>query len=60
MANALTLANQTRPNPALNAEPRVQPDPPVRAFYLASAGGGGPVNLVSLGVMQPLARETGK
>jgi hypothetical protein len=25
-------------------------DPPVRAFYLASIGGGGPVNLVSLGL----------
>ena len=32
-----------------DAQPRVQPDPPVRAFYLASAGGGGPVNLVLLG-----------
>jgi hypothetical protein len=31
------------------AQPRVQPDPPVRAFFLASVGGGGPVNLVSLG-----------
>jgi hypothetical protein len=27
----------------------VQDPPPVRAFYLASVGGGGPVNLVSLG-----------
>src|SRR5438874_1260163 len=27
----------------------VQPCAPVRAFYLANAGGGGPVNLVSLG-----------
>src|SRR5947207_14982790 len=27
----------------------VQDPPPVRAFYLANAGGGGPVNLVSLG-----------
>ena len=27
----------------------VQRDPPVRAFYLANAGGGGPVNLVLLG-----------
>ena len=31
------------------AIPFVQPDPPVRAFYLANANGGGPVNLVSLG-----------
>jgi len=31
------------------AYPRVQPDPPVRAFFLANAGGGGPVNLVLLG-----------
>ncbi len=31
------------------AIPFVQPDPPVRAFYLAIAGGGGPVNLVLLG-----------
>ena len=31
------------------AIPFVQPDPPVRAFYLANAGGGGPVNLVLLG-----------
>ena len=30
------------------AIPFVQPDPPVRAFYLAIAGGGGPVNLVLL------------
>src|SRR5438046_8530423 len=29
-----------------DAQPRVQPDPPVRAFYLAIASGGGPVNLV--------------
>src|SRR5207302_8945793 len=29
--------------------PRVQPDPPARAFYLANVGGGGPVNLVTLG-----------
>jgi len=36
------------------AQPRVQPDPPVRAFYLANVGGGGPVNLVSLGPI-PLA-----
>jgi len=28
-----------------------QPDPPVRAFYLASVGGGGPVNLVSSGAV---------
>src|SRR5206468_4773671 len=28
------------------------PDPPMRAFYLASAGSGGPVNLVLLGVSQ--------
>jgi len=34
------------------AQPRVQPDPPVRAVYLAIVGGGGPVNLVSLGVMK--------
>src|SRR5713101_2254091 len=27
----------------------VQDPPPVRAFYLVNAGGGGPVNLVSLG-----------
>jgi hypothetical protein len=33
------------------AEPRVQPDPPVRAFYLAIVGGGGSVNLVLLGDM---------
>ena len=32
------------------AIPFVQPDPPVRAFYLASVGGGGPVNLVLLGL----------
>ena len=32
------------------AIPFVQPDPPVRVLYLAIAGGGGPVNLVSLGV----------
>jgi len=31
------------------AIPFVQPDPPVRAFYLANVGGGGPVNLVLLG-----------
>ena len=31
------------------AIPFVQPDPPVRAFYVANAGGGGPVNLVLLG-----------
>jgi hypothetical protein len=31
------------------AEPRVQPDPPVRVPCLAFVGGGGPVNLVSLG-----------
>ena len=31
------------------AIPFVQPDPPVRAFFLASDCGGGPVNLVSLG-----------
>jgi len=29
-----------------DAQPRVQPEPPVRAFYLTIAGGGGPVNLV--------------
>ena len=29
-----------------HAQPRVQPDPPVRALYLANDGGGGPVNLV--------------
>ncbi len=28
--------------------PFVQPDPPVRGFFLASAGGGGPVKLVPL------------
>lgn len=33
------------------AIPFVQPDPPVRAFYLAIVGGGGPVNLVSLGAI---------
>jgi len=27
------------------AEPRVQPKPPIPAFYLANAGDGGPVNL---------------
>src|SRR5437773_2877284 len=32
------------------AYPRLQPDPPVGAFYFANAGDGGPVNLVSLGV----------
>jgi len=32
-----------RPNHAF------KPDPPVRAFYLAIADGGGPVNLVLLG-----------
>ena len=26
-----------------------RPDPPVRAFYLANVGGGGPVNLFLLG-----------
>ena len=31
------------------AYPRVEPDPPVRAFYLANLGGGGPVNLYLLG-----------
>jgi len=31
------------------AIPFVQPDPPAQAFYLAIAGGGGPVNLVLLG-----------
>src|SRR2546423_1699617 len=31
------------------AYPRFHPDPPVRALYLASVGGGGPVNLVLLG-----------
>ena len=37
-----------------NAPPtHVQPDPPVRAFYLANAGGGGPVNLVLLGHIAP-------
>ena len=33
----------------LDAQPRVQPDPPVRAFILASVGGGGQVNLVLSG-----------
>jgi hypothetical protein len=38
---------------ALRASGRtVQPDPPVRSFSLANAGGGGPVNLVLLGVTQ--------
>lgn len=38
---------------------RVQPDPPVPAFFLANAGGGGPVNLASLGAMirDPQARS---
>jgi len=40
----------------VEAWPRVQPDPPVRAFYLASAGGGGPVNLVLLGVTRNYQR----
>src|SRR5437773_11657919 len=31
----------------------VQDPPPVRAFYLASVGGGGPVNLVLLGHIAP-------
>jgi hypothetical protein len=31
------------------AQPRVQPNPPVRAFYLATVADGGPVNLVLLG-----------
>ncbi len=35
-----------------DAQPRVHPDAPVRAFYLAIVGGGAPVNLVSLGVKQ--------
>lgn len=30
------------------AIPFVQPDPPVRAFYLATVGGGGPANLIFL------------
>jgi hypothetical protein len=33
-----------------DAQPRVQPDPPVRALFLASVGGGRPVNLVLLGL----------
>src|SRR5207244_311096 len=33
-------------------------DPPVRAFCLASAGGGGPVNLVSLGVLRSPHRSS--
>ena len=33
------------------AIPFVQPGPPVRAFYLASIAGGGPVNLVLLGML---------
>ena len=37
------------------AIPFVQPDPPVRVFYLASVGGGGPVNLVLLGHMESYA-----
>ena len=36
-----------------DAQPRVQPDPPIRAFYLANAGGGGPANLVLLGHIAP-------
>src|SRR5207248_4142271 len=36
-------------NRRVGAYPRVQPDPPVRAFSLAVVGGGGPVNLVLLG-----------
>src|SRR6266550_5522304 len=41
------------------AIPFVQPDAPVCAFYLAIAGGGGPVNLVLLGGMSmPTYRYT--
>jgi len=32
-----------------NGQPLIEPDPPIRAFYLATVGGGGPVNLVLLG-----------
>jgi hypothetical protein len=35
------------PNHAFNRTP------PIQAFYLASVGGGGPVNLVSLGMNIP-------
>lgn len=49
----------------IDAQPRVQPDPPVQAFYLAIVSGGGPVNLVLLGVracrraLDEFAREFG-
>jgi hypothetical protein len=39
-----------------DAQPRIQPDPPVLAFYLAIAGGGGPVNLVLL-ALTPQRRD---
>src|SRR5437773_191583 len=35
----------------------VQDPPPVRVFYSASAGGGGPVNLVLLGLFKHMARD---
>jgi hypothetical protein len=39
-----------------DAQPRVQAHPPVRAFYLANVGGGGPVNLILLGATRRLPR----
>jgi hypothetical protein len=39
----------------LDGQRSAQPDPPVRAFYLASVDAGGPVNLVLLGLF-PMAR----
>ena len=36
---------------------KIRKDPPVRAFHLANAGGGGPVNLVFLGVTADVAKQ---
>ena len=40
----------------IDAQPRAQPDSPVRDFLLGQIGGGGPVSLVPLGVKEPVSR----